>query len=73
MGNKKDTLAAACNKAILKANGEYIVRLDADDYIHHSLIELEKNYLDSHPEIDCVWCDYWKTYEDRMELSPPGS
>lgn len=68
--NKKDTLAAACNKAILKANGDYIVRLDADDYVHHSLIEHEKNYLDSHPEIDCVWCDYWKKYEDRMELSP---
>lgn len=68
--NKKDTLAAACNKAILKANGKYIVRLDADDYVNENMVMREAEYLETHPEIDCVWCDYWKTYEERVELCP---
>jgi alpha-1,6-rhamnosyltransferase len=68
--NKNDTLAAACNKAILKSTGDYIVRVDADDTIDERLIQIEADYLDNHPEIDCVWCDYWKKYEERLELCP---
>lgn len=52
------TLAHACNVGISKCSGEYIVRLDADDWIDNQLLELERDYLDQHPEIDCVWCDY---------------
>lgn len=60
--NTDKTLAAACNHAIERSQGEYIVRLDADDYLDPQMVELEETYLDDHPEIDCVWCDYWKTY-----------
>lgn len=60
--NLEDTLAKACNTAISKAQGEYIVRLDADDFLDPQLVQLEADYLDEHPDIACVWCDYWKTY-----------
>jgi glycosyltransferase involved in cell wall biosynthesis len=61
------TLAKVCNEAIEKAQGEYIVRLDADDIIDPQLVEYEENYLDTHPEVACVWCDYWKTYPEEGE------
>jgi len=60
--NTTTTLATACNQAISKAGGEYIVRLDSDDFLDPQLVHLEAEYLDDHPDIHCVWCDYWKTY-----------
>lgn len=60
--NNDRTLAKACNDAIRRAKGDYIVRLDADDFIDGRLIEIESKYLDEHPEADAVWCDYWKTH-----------
>lgn len=52
------TLADACNVGIQSSNGEYIVRLDADDWVDSELILKESQYLDEHPECDAVWCDY---------------
>ena len=52
------TLAAACNVGIHQSTGEYIVRVDADDWVDSELIELQSKYLDKNPEVDCVWCDY---------------
>lgn len=54
-------LARVCNDAIKKAQGDYIVRVDSDDWIEPELIKAESEYLDSHKEVDCVWCDYLKT------------
>jgi Glycosyl transferase family 2 len=51
-------LATACNVGIAKATGKYIVRLDADDWIDSDLVRQEEAYLDAHPEVDAVWCDY---------------
>lgn len=68
--NPDQTLAKACNQAINKAQGKYIVRLDADDYIDDRLIRIEAEYLEDRPEVDCVWCDYWKKYEERIEYAP---
>lgn len=65
--NPDNTLAHACNAAINRSRGDYIVRLDADDFIDGRLIEIESDYLDNHPETDCVWCDYWKTYPVQGE------
>lgn len=60
--NNDNTLAYACNRGIERARGEYIVRVDADDWIEPDLIARELNYLENH-DCDAVWCDYWKTYE----------
>lgn len=56
-------LSKACNNAISHSKGDYIVRVDADDWIAIELIDLQKKYLDTHPEIDCVWVDYWEAYQ----------
>ena len=52
------TLAEACNIGISQAQGEYIVRLDADDWLDQELLEVEYNYLEANPSLDAVWCDY---------------
>lgn len=59
------TLAHACNEGIKHASGEYIIRIDADDWIEPTLIEAEVDYLEANPDIDAVWCDYWKSYERK--------
>lgn len=56
------TLAQACNRAIERSTGEYLIRVDSDDWIEPNLIELELEYLEDN-KVDAVWCDYWKTYQ----------
>ncbi len=54
-------LAGACNRGIEKSVGEYIVRLDADDWFDENLVLVLANYLDRHPNIGLVFCDYIDT------------
>lgn len=51
-------LAAASNQGIDAAEGEYIVRLDADDWFDENLIVVLANYLDKYPNVGMVFCDY---------------
>ena len=68
--NPKGTLAAACNKAISRSQSDYIIRIDSDDWVANSLLKTEYDYLESHPNIDCVWCDYWKSFDSHTEYMP---
>ncbi len=56
-------LAAACNIGIAKSRGEYIIRLDADDYFDENILLVESNLLDAKPDIGMVYCDYHKVNE----------
>ena len=49
-------LAAARNNGIAKAQGEYILPLDADDTIESTYIEKAVALLDSNPDIGIVYC-----------------
>jgi len=52
-------LAGACNRGIETASGEYIVRLDADDYFDENILTVETRYLDANPGVDLVYPDYY--------------
>jgi len=52
-------LAAASNFAIKKASGDYIIRLDADDWFDDNILLILSNYLDNHNDIGMVFCDYY--------------
>lgn len=57
-------LPTACNRGIETAEGEYIIRLDADDYFDENILSVEASFLDSNPEIDLVYPDYYTIDRD---------
>lgn len=52
-------LAKACNAGIKASNGEYIIRLDADDWFDENILLNETTILDQRPEIGMVYPDYY--------------
>ena len=61
---KNQGLTKANNKAIKLARGEYIMRLDADDYLDENALLVLANVLDSKPEVALVYPDYYVVSED---------
>lgn len=49
--------ASASNVGIKMARGKYIVRVDADDYIHKDFLRTMVDTLEWNPDIGFVYCD----------------
>jgi glycosyltransferase involved in cell wall biosynthesis len=56
-------LPVICNLALHEARGEYIMRLDGDDYLDENILLVLSNYLDRNPEHALVFPDYYLTDE----------
>ncbi len=52
-------VAAGCNSGIGVANGEFVVRLDDDDYFAPTLVERLRQALDADGEVGFAYADYW--------------
>ncbi len=52
-------LTACANLALGEARGDYIIRLDADDYFDESALLVLATYLDRHPEVGLVYPNYY--------------
>lgn len=52
-------LPASINRGILAAKGQYIVRVDADDYVNANFLNFLSFFLDQNPDMDAIACDYW--------------
>ncbi|MFC1590155.1 glycosyltransferase [Candidatus Omnitrophota bacterium] len=53
-------LAGACNAGIRSSSGEYIIRLDADDYFDENILMVEANILKGNPGVHMVYPDYYR-------------
>ena len=60
-------LPTASNAGIEAAEGEYVIRLDADDYFDENILTVLANYLDANPDIELVYPDYY-TFTDGDEI-----
>jgi len=52
-------VAAAANVGIKNARGQFIIRVDADDYVNADMCHFLKTYLESNHDAFCVSCDYF--------------
>ena len=51
-------LPASLNKALKNAKGQFVVRIDGDDYVHRDFVKILELHLRMNEEIDAVACDY---------------
>ena len=51
-------LPTAINAGIHEARGQFVVRVDADDYVHSHFLEILIMHLQMNPAFDAVACDY---------------
>lgn len=48
------------NEGFRRARGQYVVRVDADDYVNRNFLEIEAMFLEENKELEAVCCDYYK-------------
>ena len=65
---KKVGLAAARNIGIKKAKGQFVIFLDADDYMHKDLLLMQKTFLAENNSLDAVSVDYYLVDERGKHL-----
>ena len=61
-------LPASLNKAIRKAKGRFVVRLDGDDYVHKDFLKVLELHLSLNDHIDAIACDYTLVDNDERVI-----
>ena len=57
-------LRACANAALELATGDYVLRLDADDYLDENALLVLASYLDTHPQVGLVYSNWTWIDED---------
>jgi glycosyltransferase involved in cell wall biosynthesis len=61
-------LTQTLNVGLEKATGEFIARIDCDDLWEYEKLEKQVEFLDSHPEVGLLACNYEQIDEDGNHL-----
>ena len=60
ISNKKNMgLPYSLNKGILSAKGQYVIRVDSDDYVNKEFLKILYTFLSENLDMDAVSCDYF--------------
>lgn len=62
-------LPYACNEGIKKALARFVVRVDADDYVHEDFLKTEYLFLSLNSNFDAVACDYYIVDERENHIA----
>jgi len=66
-------LPYACNVGIRNSLSRFVIRVDADDYVHEDLLRVLYLYLSLNEDIDAVACDYLLVDEKERVLERKNS
>ena len=66
---KKQGLARALNMGIRQARGQFLVRLDGDDYVSAEFLNILSLHLKMNHHMDAVACDYLLVDDDENVLA----
>lgn len=67
--NKNIGLNRSNNVGLKYANGEYIIRLDADDYFHKNALKTFVNHIKKNPDSVLIYPDYFLINENGDKLA----
>jgi glycosyltransferase involved in cell wall biosynthesis len=68
--NKKNLgVAGTANVGIKSARGQFVIRVDADDFVTNQMSYFMKEYLEANHDAFCVSCDYYliNNHEEVIE------
>jgi glycosyltransferase involved in cell wall biosynthesis len=62
-------LPASLNRGLKQAHTRFVVRVDADDYVHQDFVRVLALFLELNPHMDAVACDYVTVdgHEEHLE------
>lgn len=61
-------LPTSLNKAIKACRGRFVVRIDADDYVHRQYVRALSIHLKMNNYVDAVTCDYYVVNDDEEHI-----
>lgn len=61
-------VAYCSNEGVRQAKGMYVIRVDADDYIHEKAIEILLEFLEMNPEYSFAYADHFRVTENDQKL-----
>lgn len=62
-------LPATLNRALQRSKGQFVVRVDADDYVNCHYLNFLKIAAETNPDCDAVSCDYQTVDENENIIS----
>jgi glycosyltransferase involved in cell wall biosynthesis len=61
-------LPASLNVGIRAASARFVVRVDADDYVHHDFLHVLKLFLELNLHMEAIACDYMRVDEHEQHI-----